>query len=194
MTDLTSIRRATDRAVATRAAALREAANADRDREVAAAHHAAVVRARSVVAAAARAAQQQASEAIAAAVTTCLAAVFGGDAYGFKIGMTERRGRTEADLSLTRGGGEFDPLSAAGGGVVDVLAFALRLADVVLGRPARRRLLVLDEPFRHLSRDYAPTAAALLERLAADLDLQIVMVTHSPALACGEVVDLGALS
>ena len=191
MIDLSQCRRAADRAQAARAQATRTADVTARDRDGAAAHYAAALRARTVVQSAASAAQQAASGSVAAVVTTCLRAVFGDAAYGFRIEMAEKRGRTEAELYLTRDGADFDPLSAAGGGVVSVVAFALRLADVVLGRPAKRRLIVADEPFANLSRGYAAAVAALLERLAAELDLQIVLVTHTPALACGKVIDLG---
>lgn len=191
MTDLTTYRRTADRAHAARTHADQEAAFAGRERATADAAHAASVRARAVVQAAAKAAQQTAQRQVAAAVTTCLSAVFGDAAYEFRIGMTDRRGKTEADLTLVRDGQEFDPLSSAGGGVIDILSLALRIADVVLGRPAKRRLLVLDEPCRHLSRNYAGRVAELLERLAAELDLQILAVTHSKELAVGKVIELG---
>lgn len=135
--------------------------------------------------------QQQAQRAVSGVVTAALSAVFGPDAYGFLISLEERRGKTEADLFLTRDGANYSPLESAGGGVCDVVVFSLRLAALVLSRPAMRRLLCLDEPFRHLSRDYAGRVAGLLERLCEELDLQIVMTTHSPALACGHVVELG---
>lgn len=138
----------------------------------------------------AAAVQQAAHEQIARVVSGCLEAVFGADAYEFRIVFEQKRGKTEARLTLVRGGREYDPTSEAGGGVCDVAAFGLRLAALMLTRPAPRRLLVLDEPFRMVSRDYAPAVRAMVERLAADLGVQILQVTHSPALACGAVVEL----
>jgi len=140
---------------------------------------------------AAAAAQESAHRQVAAVVTRCLAAVFGADAYAFEIRFHRRRGRTEAELVFVRDGKAVDPVDAAGGGVLDVAAFALRLAALTLSRPRRRKLLVLDEPFRHLSSDFRPAVRRLLELLAAETGTQIIMVTHSEALACGTVVEVG---
>lgn len=135
-------------------------------------------------------AQVRAHRQVAAVVTECLRAVFGAAAYEFRVRFERRRGKTEADLVFVRDGQEFDPVGSTGGGVVDVGAFALRLAALILGRPAYRRVLLLDEPMKHLSRDHAPRVRELLERLCADLNMQIVLVTHNPDLACGAVVEL----
>lgn len=134
--------------------------------------------------------QAAAHSQIAAVVSRCLTAVFGPEAYQFKIAFEQKRGKTEARLLLTRGGLELDPLDSAGGGVVDVAAFALRLAALVLERPARRRLLVLDEPFRFVSKEYQPAVRQLIETLAAEMQVQIIMVTHNVELEIGKVVRL----
>jgi ABC-type cobalamin/Fe3+-siderophores transport system ATPase subunit len=51
-------------------------------------------------------------------------------------------------------------------------------------------LLVLDEPCRHLSRDYQSRVRDLFLALADECGVQIVFVTHSDEMACGKVVDL----
>jgi DNA repair exonuclease SbcCD ATPase subunit len=134
--------------------------------------------------------QERSHEAVAALVTRCLKTVFGDSSYEFRINFEQRRGRTEADLVFHRDGKDVDPATASGGGVVDVAAFALRLACLLLSRPAKRKLLVLDECFKHLSRNHVETVRELIETLAAELDLQIVMVTHNEQLACGKVIEL----
>lgn len=139
----------------------------------------------------AEAVQQQAHRRIAAVVTRCLKAVFGEDAYEFRIDFSQKRGKTEAKLLFVRDGVEIDPTTAAGGGCVDVAAFALRLACLVLSLPRRRRLLVLDEPFRFVSREYRPAVRELLLKLAEELGVQIIMVTHMPDLMVGNVIEIG---
>ena len=134
--------------------------------------------------------QERSHEAVAALVTRCLKTVFGEDGYEFRVNFEQRRGRTEADLVFHRDGKDIDPATASGGGCTDVAAFALRLACLLLSRPAKRKLLVLDEPMRMLSRNYNETVRELIETLAAELDLQVIMVTHCPELACGKVVEL----
>jgi DNA repair exonuclease SbcCD ATPase subunit len=122
--------------------------------------------------------QAVAHERIASVVSRCLDAVFGEGFYGFKIAFDRKRGRTEARMSFVRDGHEMDPADECSGGAVDVAAFALRLAVLVLHRPPLRRLLVLDEPFRHVKPPevYAPRICALLEALAAEFGMQIILI------------------
>lgn len=125
--------------------------------------------------------QTRAHARISAVVTRCLA-IFR-EPYEFRIVVERKRGKTEARFVLGRGGLDVDPLTASGGGVVDVAAFALRVAAIVMRRPPGRRLLVLDEPVKHLSGGYRPAFRAVLEALASELSLQVILVTHYPELA-----------
>ena len=131
--------------------------------------------------------QQKAHERIASVVSSCMAAVFD-DPYEFEIRFEQKRGRTEAKLIFRRDGLEVSPISGSGGGTVDVAAFALRAACLVLHRPRLRRILVLDEPFKFLSRDLRPRVRSMLEEMSKDLKLQIVMVTHDDDLKTGKEI------
>lgn len=133
--------------------------------------------------------QTQAHKRIAELVTSCLA-IFE-EPYEFKIDFKRARGKTEAILRFERDGVFVDPLTASGGGVVDVAAFALRLACLVLRKPPLRRLLVLDEPAKHLSAEYRPKFRAILERLSEELNVQIILVTHDRRLRIGKVFEIG---
>lgn len=108
-------------------------------------------------------------------VQLALDAVFPGE-YDFRVIFEIKRGKTEARLCFLRDNIEIDPLTSAGGGVSDVVAFALRLAVWSLGKT--RRLVILDEPFRYLSKDLQPKAGEMLRKLSSRLKLQVVMVTH----------------
>ena len=132
--------------------------------------------------------QEQAHKQIAKIVTECLA-VFD-EPYEFRIDFQRARGRTEAHLVFERDGHEVDPISASGGGCVDVAAFALRLACLVLRKPRLRRLLVLDEPMRFPSIEYRRKIAALISLLSEKLGVQVIMVTHDPLLVTGKVIEL----
>lgn len=134
--------------------------------------------------------QNQVHGRISQIVSRCLTAVFVEDPYEFQIEFEIKRGKTEAKLQFVRDGVVVDPLTASGGGVVDVASFALRLAALVLTKPPRRKLLVLDEPFRFVSADYRDRVRQLLLRLSEELGLQIIMVTHDPALQVGNVVEI----
>lgn len=146
--------------------------------------------ARGIIQSVAHAVQQEAHSRIAGVVTRCMQAVFGPDAYTFNIEFEQRRGRTEARLVFERDGLELVPLQAAGGGSVDVAAFALRLACMMLQRPPVRRVLILDEPFRFVSVGYRPAVRQLLLDLADELGMQFVIVTHDPAFIAGRVIEI----
>lgn len=147
-----------------------------------------VLEAQKVIQHVAQQVQSQAHRRIASLVSSCLSSVFGDDAYRLAVHFDRKRGRTEARLTFARGGREVDPTSAAGGGVCDVAAMGLRLSAVVLSKV--RRGLVLDEPFRFVSKGYRPQVRALLEALSRDLGVQVIMVTHSSELEIGKVVEL----
>ena len=115
-------------------------------------------------------------------VSLALAAVFE-DPYAFKIEFVERRGATEADLLFERNGFSLDPMTASGGGAIDIASFSLRLAVSTLG--TGRKLFVLDEPFRNLSLDLQAKAGLMLQELASKLGIQIVMVSHNPEIISG---------
>lgn len=135
--------------------------------------------------------QNQVHKRISDVVSRCLRVVFADEAYELKIDFEMKRGRTEAKLTFVRDNIEVSPLTASGGGVVDVASFALRLAALILTKPEKRRLLVLDEPFRFVSADYRNKVCTLLQTLSEELNLQLIMVTHDPALQVGNVVELG---
>lgn len=132
--------------------------------------------------------QEQTHKQIAHVVSRCLTAVFE-EPYEFKIHFERKRNRTEVRLVLERDGLELDnPMDAAGGGVIDVAGFALRLSCLLLRRPAKRRLVVLDEPFRFLSVQYRLHIPTMLRCLAEEFDVQFLMVTHFEELETGKVI------
>lgn len=126
---------------------------------------------------------------IASIVTQCLEAVFE-EPYKFRLDFESKRGQSEARLSFERDGELVDPVAASGGGVVDVAAFALRLAALVLLGSRARRVLILDEPFKFLSAEYRERIRDLLLLLSEKLHLQIIMVTHIDELKVGRIVVL----
>lgn len=129
---------------------------------------------------------------IADIVTTALDAVFGASAYEFDIEFVQKRGKTEVEIAFVRDGNKIDPLSASGGGAVDVASFALRVAVWSLLKNSGRPVLdtiILDEPFRFLSRDLQPLAGQMLKLLSKKLGVQFIMVTHNQDLIdCADAV------
>lgn len=148
-----------------------------------------VITAQKLLQAAAEQVQASAHQQIASVVSRCLESVFE-TPYQFKINFVQKRGKTEAELVFVRDGQDIDPVDAAGGGVIDLAAFSLRLACLLIQQPRRRRCLILDEPFSHLSSDHIPAVREMLLELARELDWQFLIVTHSTLLRVGKVIEL----
>lgn len=96
----------------------------------------------------------------------------------FNVRFRENRGRIEAQLVIVNKDGEMShPYDNSGGGVWDVLSFALRCAMLVLQRPERTKLLVLDEPFKFLHGSEQRTRALNMARNVCErLGVQTIIV------------------
>ena len=130
--------------------------------------------------------QASAQKELSELVTKCLR-MFRED-YAFEILLEEKRGKTEARPVFVVDGEYVDPLSADAGGFVDIASFALRLSVLCLSNG--RKLLIMDEAFKHLSADYRDTMAELLTSLAETYGVQIIMVTHADQLEIGHCLRL----
>lgn len=123
-------------------------------------------------------------------VTAGVEAVFPNDTdYAFKADFVQRRGQTEVDLMLADAQGHrIRPSDQDGGGLVDVVAFLLRVALWTLGRDTRP-VIILDEPFRNLhGREDQRRASELISRLSGRLGLQFIIITgedEGPELLAG---------
>ncbi len=101
------------------------------------------------------------------------------DAYELVLEFVERRNSTEADLTLTKEKNSgIDPMSASGGGVVDIIAFALRVSMWSLNNPRSRPVLIFDEPFKFVSKDLLGETSRMLKEVSDKLGIQMIIVTH----------------
>ena len=98
--------------------------------------------------------------------------------YLFRVSFEIKRGRTEARIFLEKNGFECSPMDGNGGGMVDTLAFSLRFAAWSLSKAAR--VILMDEPFKMLSKDLQPFLLAIVKGLSERMGVQVLMVTHSP--------------
>lgn len=81
-----------------------------------------------------------------------------------------------------------DIVGSKGGGVVAVVSFLLRLFVLLLSKPPLRHVLLLDESFAHVSKEYVPNLARLLRQLVNETGVQIILVSHEPLF--GEHADV----
>lgn len=112
---------------------------------------------------------------------TALAAVFD-KLYKVTMELITSRGRSEANVVLqTDHAKGSDILDWSGGGIADVVSFALRMALWSL-RESRSSVIVLDEPFKNVSRDAQAKASSLIKYMAEQLGVQFIVVSHEEEL------------
>jgi len=131
-------------------------------------------------------AREQARQQVEYMVTQALQYVFGAD-IRFKMEVQERRDRPEAEFYVASDYGGHQvvnrPQDARGGGVVDVISLALRVALLQTVRPPLPGPLMLDEPGKHVSEEYARNMALFLKSVADMFGRQVILVTHNQHLA-----------
>lgn len=123
--------------------------------------------------------QQELEYHISNLVSAAISSVFPSSNYEFKVKFIERRGRTECDLLLIKDGEEIDPMSAVGGGLVDVISFALRVAFLSMEKDRVTPLLLLDEPFKHLSTDLQDQVGIMLKEISSKIGIQTIYISHA---------------
>lgn len=133
-------------------------------------------------------ARQQVKTRIEDIVSEALNVVFGGT-HRFIIDLSLRGNQPIAEYWLNDGSTLTKlekPDYDRGGGKVDIIALALRLA--VGEMEGISGPLFLDEVGKHVSKEYAPAVAYFLKEYSANFDRQIVLITHNADLAeIGEV-------
>ena len=126
----------------------------------------------------AKATQDQMTWYISEKVSAAVRFVFPDHSFEFLLRFVTRRGSTEADILLVDAdGNEIRPRDADGGGLVNVVAFALRVVLWSLTKPTRPSFW-LDEPLHFLhSRDAHLRVSRLMKEVSDELGIQLVMVT-----------------
>ena len=113
-------------------------------------------------------------------VNLAINSVFDKVHYKFQIEFIEKRNRTEADIYLLKGEHRRNPLKSNGGGLVDILSFALRISLWTLSKNAK--VVILDEPMKNLSKNLQYKAGIIIKKLSESLGIQFIIVTHETAL------------
>jgi DNA repair ATPase RecN len=121
-------------------------------------------------------------------VTRALQSIFGSD-FSFEIVLDESGGKPVAKFLVCSPGENGDivknePQDSRGGGINDIVAFALQVAVlVVYNEPKIQGPIVLDEPGKHVSEEYVVKFGEFLDFISKTFNRQIFMVTHQPHLA-----------
>jgi hypothetical protein len=111
-------------------------------------------------------------------VNTALKVVFQDQSLKFVIIPAKTKRGIVYELYLTENGKTTPLFNANGGGVLDVIALALRVAFVKFFEGILRQVIFIDEPFKHLSEAYIPNAASWLAMISLKFEIQFIVVTH----------------
>lgn len=131
-------------------------------------------------------ARNQAKVQVESLVTKCLQYIFETN-IEFLIEIEEQRGKANAEFYVIN---ELDDMTiktkpelSRGGGVVDIVSLALRIAFLQTHKPKIQGPLILDEPGKHVSNEYIFNVAEFLNQTSELFNRQIIMVTHDNHLA-----------
>lgn len=132
-------------------------------------------------------AREKAKDLLESTVTTALQHVFGSN-FEAIINTDISNGKPVADILVQTDYGNGNivakaPEDARGGGIVDIVSIALRIAMTELHQePKINGSIILDEPGKHVSADYAIKLAEFLKYVSNQFNKQIIFVTHSQDL------------
>ena len=131
-------------------------------------------------------AREQAKRQIETLVTKCLQFIFENN-IEFTIELDEMRNKASAEFYVEN---DIDgiiiktkPELSRGGGVVDIVSLALRIAFLQIHKPPIDGPIILDEPAKHVSEDYIYNVGDFLKQTSEMFNRQIIMVTHNQHLA-----------
>ena len=132
-------------------------------------------------------ARHQLVERIEQTVTAALQTVLADDSLRFAVEMREIGGKPSAEWRVVSRYAETEvsnnPEDARGGGIVDIVSLALRLALLELSKPRPEGPVILDEPAKMVSAEYAENLAFFLKSYAQRTGRQFIVVTHNETLA-----------
>lgn len=115
-------------------------------------------------------------------VTKGLRTIFERSDYRFEIIMEQKRNVMTAKPLLYSEfqGKEYcsEIMDGHGGGLIDVISFIMQIIVMISMRNTVNQIIIADEPFKHVSRDYLPNVAEFLKYLNEITYVQIIMVTH----------------
>lgn len=131
-------------------------------------------------------AREQAKIQIESLVTKCLQFIFESN-IEFLIEIEELRNKANAEFYVISENEDTiiktKPELSRGGGVVDIVSLALRIAFLQIYKPRIEGPLILDEPAKHVSADYIFNVGDFLKQTSEMFNRQIIMVTHNQHLS-----------
>ena len=129
-------------------------------------------------------AREQSKEQIESIVSSCLSLIFE-KPMKFIIDRREMRNKSSAEFYVLENEDDipYNILESKGGGVVDIISLSLRVAFLMKYHPQIQGPLILDEPAKHVSKDFIFNVADFLQKVSTDFNRQIILISHDEHLA-----------
>lgn len=124
--------------------------------------------------------QNHLAEHLSSIVTKSLRMIWSESNLSFHTEFVERRNSTECDMWIEEDGHRYSLLDGKGYGIVDVVSFSLKVAYIILHNVDN--IMIVDEPFRNVSKGNHEVLSRLVKELAEELEIQFIMSTHSTDL------------
>lgn len=119
-------------------------------------------------------------------VTMAIKSVYEDREFGFELIFEDKRNQMEVrpvvyEVIDGRKDVFEDIENEMGGGIVDIISFALRIVLWSLEKPRSRNIIILDEPMKNMG-DLVIMGGNMLKEVAHKLGFQLIIVTHDPVL------------
>lgn len=119
------------------------------------------------------------AESFSQVVTEGLQAIFVDQDLEFEIVVSQKNGKVWVDFETLQDGVRGPALRSFGGGVSSVESLLLRL--LVLLKTGLAKYLILDESLAALSEHYVEAAGSFIRKMAEELDVNVLLITHNQA-------------
>lgn len=145
-----------------------------------------LIRAKLILSEAAKRMQQDFAAYLEAIVTKALTAVYDRP-FRFVVDFKLSRSTSECFLYVQDGDKALEvPKLAMGGGCLDVISVALRLAALSLQQPNSSSVLILDEPMKFVGEgELLNNAVLMLKEISSKLGFQLIIITHETEILTG---------
>lgn len=120
--------------------------------------------------------QKQFTDKIEILATMAIKAVFDRD-FTCKLILEKKHNKSECRIVIMEDGEEMDPTDECGGGMIDVMSFILRIILHTYENPQSRKVIILDEPFKHMG-NLSIKGAQMIKYLSEEMGIQFIIISH----------------
>lgn len=123
-------------------------------------------------------------------LTRAIRQIYGRE-YEVRIELAAKGNSMWADFRILLPNGRLVDLAGGeGGGFKDIVAVMSRILYLVLDPTAPARIMFLDENLKALDQWRSPAAFPIITKIARDLGIQVIWISHSPVVTDGQMLGI----